>query len=69
MVAKWKRRLEIGNSNVGGKLLCITIISVFAFILGMCIIGQAKPSHDICRKPGAYILEITEEDHARFDTL
>ena len=48
---------------------CITIILVLLSVLGMSTIGQAKPLYEQYWEPGAYTVEITEEDQVRLATL
>ena len=48
---------------------CITIILVLLSVLGTYTIGQAKSLYDKYWEPGAYTVEITEEDQARYAAL
>ena len=48
---------------------CVAIILVLLSVLGMYAIGQAKPLYEQYWEPGAYTVEITEEDQVRLATL
>ena len=48
---------------------CIAIILAFFSVLGMYAIGQAKPLYEQYWEPGAYTVEITEEDQVRLAAL
>ena len=48
---------------------CVAIILVLLSVLGMYAIGQAKPLYEQYWEPGAYTVEITEEDQVRLAAL
>lgn len=47
----------------------LAIVLTLVLILGVCMVGHAKPLYDAYWEPGTYTLEITEEEQARFTAL
>lgn len=48
---------------------CVAIILALLSVLGIYAIGHTKPLYEKYWEPGAYAIEITEADQARFAAL